>query len=53
MSKHIQSISHYILHMKEYKTFLIKRNNGHSNLTDGSAQPRLGAEVVQEGAKAS
>jgi len=52
MSKHIQPISHYPPH-ERMKTFLIKRNNCHSNLTEGSAQLRLGAEVVQEGAKAS
>ena len=52
MSKHIQPISHYPPH-ERIKTFLIKRNNCHSNLTEGSAQLRLGVEVVQEGAKAS
>ena len=44
MSKHIQPISHYPPH-ERIKTFLIKRNNSHSNLTEGSAQSRLGAEV--------
>ena len=52
MSKHIQPISHYPPH-ERIKTFLIKRNNSHLNLTEGSAQSRLGAEVVEEGAKAS
>ena len=52
MSKHIQQVSHYAPH-ERIKTFLIKRNNSHSNLTEGSAQWRLGAEVVEEGAKAS
>ena len=52
MSKHIQQVSHYAPH-ERIKTFLIKRNNSHSNLTEGSAQSRLGAEVVEEGAKAS
>ena len=31
----------------------MKRNNSHSNLTEGSAESRLAAEVVKEGAKAS
>ena len=52
MDKHIQQVSHYAPH-ERIKTFLIKRNNSHSNLTEGSAQSRLGAEVVEEGAKAS
>jgi len=52
MSKHIQPISHYPPH-ERIKTFLIKRNNSHSNLTEGSAQSRLGSEVVEESAKAS
>ena len=51
MSKHnIFNQYPIILHMN---AFLIKRNNSHSNLTEGSAQSRLGAEVVEEGAKAS
>ena len=52
MSKHIQPISHYAPH-ERIKSFLIKRNNSHSNITEGSAQSRLEAEVVEEGAKAS
>ena len=30
-----------------------KKNDSHSNLTKGSARSRRGAEVVEEGAKAS
>ena len=52
MSKHIQQVSHYAPH-ERIKTFLIKRDKSHSNLTDGSAQSRLEAEVVKEGANAS
>ena len=52
MSKHIQQISHYPPH-ERIKMFLIKRNKSHSNLTEDSAQLRLEAEVVEEGAKAS
>ena len=52
MSKHIQAISHYPPH-ERIKTLLIRRNVSHSNLTKGCAQLRLGAEVVEEGAKAS
>ena len=52
MSKHIQPISHYLA-LERIKTLLLKRNNSHSNLTEGSAQSRLGAEVIEEGAKAS
>ena len=47
-----QPISHYSPH-ERIKTFLINRNNSNSNITEGSAQSRLEAEVVQEGAKAS
>ena len=50
--KHIQQVSHYALN-ERIKTFLIKRNKSHSNLTEDSAQSRLEAEVVEEGAKAS
>ena len=55
MSKHIQPISHYPPH-ERIKTYLIKErywNDSHSNLTKGSAWSRQGAEVVEEGAKAS
>ena len=52
MSKHIQQVSHYAPH-ERIKTFLIKRDKSHSNLTEGSVQSRLEAEVVEEGAKAS
>ena len=52
MNKHIQQVSHYAPH-ERIKTFLIKRDKSHSNLTEGSAQSRLEAEVVEEGAKAS
>ena len=52
MSKHIQPISHYPPH-ERIKTFLIRKNSSRSNLTEGSAQSRLGAEAVEEGAKVS
>ena len=52
MSKHIQQVSHYAPN-ERIKTFLIKRNKSHSNLTEGSAQSRLEAELVEESAKAS
>ena len=52
MSKHIQQVSHYAPH-ERIKTFLIKRNKSHSDLTEDSAQSRIEAEVVEEGAKAS
>ena len=42
MSKHIQPMFHHP-----------PKNDSHSNLTDGSARLRRGAEVVEEGAKAS
>ena len=45
MSMHIQTTSHY----PSYEAI----KTTHSNLTKGSARSRRGAEVVEEGAKAS
>jgi len=47
MSKYIQPISHSPPH-KGIKRYC---NDSDSNLTEGSAQSRLEAEVVEEGAK--
>ena len=53
MSKHFQPISHYPPHKRISDKKERYWKDSHSKLTKGSTQSRWGAEVVEEGAKAS